>query len=303
MTYRLIENRSQEKGTEVRLLCRLLGVSPSAYYHWKAHPVSQHQQQDEELLKRIRTIHENSRSLYGSPRILDALRDEGIHCSRKRVARLMHSDHIRAKTARHFKVTPRQGEEALPPREHCVDLVKRCFQPEELNRIWTSDITYIWTRREGWVYLAVVLDLASRRVVGWDLGARPSAQLVKGALLRAFEMRITTASTNSRSSQANEGLILHSDRGSQYTSCELRSLACEHGLRQSYGFSCFDNAVTESFFHTLKTEHIQFTVFDTRAEARSSLFDYIEIFYNRQRKHSALDMKSPVQFEEQNFIS
>ena len=246
--------------------------------------MSRHGRVDQELLARIETIYGAKRGIYGSPRIYDELDHSGVCCSRKRVARLMREHHIRAKAARRFKVTTRRASDTTV----CVDLVKRCFQVERINQIWTSDITYLWTA-EGWVYLAVILDLYSRRVVGWELSARLSSELVCTALRRALE---------SRPSQG--GLVLHSDRGSQYTSSELQLLAQRYGIRQSYAFSCFDNAVTESFFHTLKTEHTWFETYDSRQQVRSSVFDYIEVFYNRQRKHSTLNMKSPVQFEEQH---
>ena len=246
--------------------------------------MSNHRRADERLLEHIRAIHHASRGLYGSPRVHAELVAEGIRCSRKRIARLMRVHQIRAKTVRRFRITTRSGEAT----QRCVDLVKRRFSVERPNRIWTSDITYLWTR-EGWAYLAVVLDLHSRRVVGWELRARLTTELVTTALARALQTRHTA-----------NGLVLHSDRGVQYTSQDMRLLVHEQGFQQSYGFSCFDNAVTESFFHTLKTEHIRFETFETRQQARASLFDYIEVFYNRQRKHSTLGMKSPVQFEEQH---
>jgi putative transposase len=270
--------------SDVRTLCRTLGVSRSAYYRWQACGPSRHQREDARLLEHIGSIHRASRGLYGSPRIYDALVEEGIHCGRKRVARLMRAHGIRAKTVRRFRVTTVSDRS----QRCCVDLVRRQFTQPLANRTWTSDITYLWTR-QGWAYLAVVLDLHSRRIVGWQLGARLTTDLVSSALERALQTRAVS-----------EGLVLHSDRGTQYTSRELQTLAQQHGLRQSYGFSCYDNAVTESFFHTLKTEHTRFVHFESRQEARASLFDYIEIFYNRQRKHSSLGMKSPVQFEEQN---
>ena len=276
--------RERSGPSRVRALCRVLGVSPSAYYRWRAHPMSHRRSVDAELLERIRAIHHANRGLYGSPRIHDALRSQGIGCSRKRVARLMREHHIRAKTVRRFRVTTRSGR----AQHRCVDLVERRFHVERPNRIWTSDITYLWTR-EGWAYMAVVLDLHSRRVVGWELAARLTTDLVTTALARALTTRPIAT-----------GLVLHSDRGSQYTSQEIHRLTREYGIQQSHGFSCFDNAVTESFFHTLKTEHIRFETFQTRQQARVSLFDYIEVFYNRQRKHSTLAMKSPVQFEEQH---
>ena len=246
--------------------------------------MSHHRQVDGELLERIRHIHQASRGIYGAPRVYDALVEQGIGCGRKRVARLMRQHHIRAKTVRRFRVTTQRGRSHRP----CVDLLQRCFRVGSANRTWTSDITYLWTR-QGWAYLVVILDLYSRRVVGWQLGARLTTELVTAALHRALSTRPVTA-----------GLVLHSDRGSQYTSQETERIARDYGLRQSYSFSCFDNAVTESFFHTLKTEHVRFESFETRDQARRSLFDYIEVFYNRQRKHSTLDMKSPVQFEEQH---
>lgn len=196
----------------------------------------------------------------------------------------MQEHHIRAKTVRRFRVTTQSDR--TPSR--CIDRLQRHFSVQHPNRTWTSDITYLWTH-QGWAYLAVILDLHSRRVVGWELSARLTSDLVTKTLQRALETRVPT-----------HGLVLHSDRGTQYTSQEMQLLARDHGILQSHGFSCFDNAVTESFFHTLKTEHVRFETFETREQARTSLFDYIEVFYNRQRKHSTLGMKSPVQFEEQN---
>ena len=239
---------------------------------------------DEQLLERIRALYQASRGLYGAPRIHAALADEGIPCGRKRVARLMREHQIRAKTTRRFKTTTRSDQF----KSHGIDRLQRRFAVEQPNRIWASDITYIRTR-QGWVYLAVILDLHSRRVVSWELGARLTTELLTSALARALGTRRTAP-----------GLILHSDRGSQYTSEQVQTIIQRHGLEQSLGFSCYDNAVAESFMHTIKTEHIQFQDFQTRDQVRSSLFDYIEVFYNRQRKHSTLDMKSPVQFEEQH---
>jgi putative transposase len=259
----------------------VLGVSRSAYYHHQAHPMSTRQKTDGQLLDRIGAIHQASRELYGSPRVHDALKGEGIRCSRKRVARLMREHHLRAKTVRRFRVTTRRGHSVRPQ----VDLVHRRFDIGRVNRVWTSDITYLLTS-QGWMYLAVVLDLSSRRVVGWELSTRLTTELVTTALQRALETREVTP-----------GLVLHSDRGSQYTSQELGLVVREHGLRQSHGLSCYDNAVTESFFHTLKTEHLQFEHFNNRDDVRPSLFDYIEVFYNRQRKHSTLGMMSPEQYE------
>jgi putative transposase len=267
--YEFIRDHSDQ--LMVTALCRTMGVSPSAYYRWKAQPSSEHKQTDDKLLERIKSIYQANRGVYGSPRIHNTLHDNGIRCARKRVARLMREHAIRAKTARRFRVTTQRAEE----KRQCVDLICRDFHVQRRDYIWTSDITYLWTR-EGWVYLAVVMDLYSRRVVGWELSARITTELVTNAIERALAVRAVAGE-----------LILHSDRGCQYTSREVHKIAEQHGIRQSYAFSCYDNAVTESFFHTLKTEHIRFETFETRDQVRTSLFDYIEIFYNRQRKHSA----------------
>lgn len=262
-------------------MCRLLGVSRSAYYQWRSQPISAHQRADAKLLEQIRTVHQSNRSLYGSPRVHAALRQQGVRVGRKRVARLMHEHRLRAKTHRRFTVTTRPASVVAT----CADLVLRQFRVEQPNRLWSSDITYIWTM-EGWTYLAVVLDLFSRRVVGWELGSRLTDDLVISALSRALEHR-----------DVNDGLVFHSDRGRQYTSEDFRQLLERHGLRQSWAFSCYDNAVSESFMHTIKTEHLQFQRFETREAVRASIFNYIEVFYNRQRLHSTLNMLSPAQFE------
>jgi transposase InsO family protein len=246
--------------------------------------VSARRETDLLLLERIRAIYHAEQGIYGSPRILDALEDEGIRCGRKRVARLMRENGIRAKTTPRFKVTTQRDQLA----RYAPDLLQRQFTVDQPNRVWVSDITYIWST-QGWTYLVVVLDLYSRRVVGWELGARISAQLISGALHRALRNRPVEA-----------GLVVHSDRGSQYTSTEVRDILDEHRCLPSHGLSCYDNAVAESFFHSIKTEHIRFERYETREEVRSSLFEYIEVFYNRRRKHSTLGMKSPVQFEEQH---
>ena len=282
MKYRFI--REHHDQMPVAQLCQLLGVSRSAYYHRQKAGPSLREQRNQKLLPLIQEIHVQSRNTYGSPRIWDAVLDRGIHCSRKRIARLMRLHGIHAKTRRRFKRTTRvrQGQAVAP------DLVRRVFHSRRPNQVWTSDITYIWTR-EGWAYLAVVLDLCSRMIVGWELDARLTASLVTSALQRALAWR-----------KPSEGLILHSDRGSQYASDEILELAKEQGIRLSMSRTgnCYDNAVTESFFHTFKTEHIYFTKFETRLEARTSIFDYIEVFYNRQRKHSTINNLSPMQYEQ-----
>jgi len=271
----------------VESLCQLLGVSRSGYYSWRKRPASRREKANERLVSQISQIHRQSNETYGSPRICDELKEHGFRCSRNRVARLMRLHNLHAKTKRRFKVTTRSSHRLpLAP-----DLLHRDFRAQAPNRVWTSDITYVWTR-EGWVYLAVVLDLYSRFIVGWEMSDRLTAELVTTALERAIDRRHPGAD-----------LVLHSDRGSQYASEELRSLTQSHGMRLSMGAtgSCYDNAVTESFFHTLKTEHTFFERYGTREEARQSIFQYIEVFYNRQRRHSTNGNLSPWHYEHQNY--
>jgi len=287
MKYRFIHDHQNE--IPVQRMCHELNISRSAYYTWCQSTPTASEHQNGELLERIRDIHQQSRRTYGSPRICHSLRQQGIRCSHKRVARLMHIHSIRAKMVRRFKVTTRSSStQALAP-----DLVQQRFMIHQPNRIWTSDITYIWTR-EGWVYLAVVLDLCSRMIVGWEVSSRLTASLVTTAVRRALYQRRPT-----------QKVILHSDRGSQYASTQLHSLAKEQSLCLSMGRtgSCYDNAVTESFFHTLKTEHIYFQHYETRQDARTSIFEYIETFYNKRRLHSYLGYLSPMQFELQSTMT
>jgi transposase InsO family protein len=281
MKYKFIQE--QEGDISVKRLCYLLEISRSAYYRWHQCGLSQQERNNQALLPLIKQIHEQSRRVYGSPRICDALQQRGIQCSRNRIARIMHAGGIRAKTVRQYKITTRAGVD----RTFAPDLVQRNFTAAEPNRVWTTDITYVWTK-QGWAYLAVVLDLFSRMIVGWDLSSRLTTSLVTSAVSRAVYSR-----------KPSEGLILHSDRGSQYTSDKMRVFAKEQKIKLSMGKtgSCYDNAVTESFFHTLKTEHIYFSRYNTRLDARTSIFDYIESFYNQHRLHSTIGNLSPVQFE------
>lgn len=281
MKYKFIQE--QEGMISVKRLCTILDLSRSAYYRWLQCGLSQQERNNQALLPLIKQIHEQSRRVYGSPRICDALQQRGIQCSRNRIARIMHDGGIRAKTVRQYKITTRAGVD----RTFAPDLVQRNFTATEPNRVWTTDITYVWTK-QGWAYLAVVLDLFSRMIVGWDISSRLTTSLVTSAVSRAVYSR-----------KPSEGLILHSDRGSQYTSDKMRLFAKEQKIKLSMGKtgSCYDNAVTESFFHTLKTEHIYFFRYNTRLDARTSIFDYIESFYNQHRLHSTIGNLSPVHFK------
>lgn len=280
--YRFIQEQSPTRS--VRRLCRSLKVSPSAFYRWQAHPVSARGEANLRLLDEIRTIYEENRRVYGSPRIVRELHENGVCCGHNRVARLMREHGIRAKTSRRFRVTTRDDRFA----RYAPDRLSRRFTIDRPNRVWVSDITYIWSR-QGWSYLAVVLDLYSRRVVGWELGERITADLITTALGRALRNRMVTT-----------GLVVHSDRGSQYVSERVQGILEDHRCLPSHGHSCYDNAVAESFFHTIKGEHLRFEHFSTREEVRTSLFEYIEMFYNRRRRHSTLGMVSPVEFEKRH---
>ena len=265
--------------------CQLLEVSRSAFYDHVKHLPSARAVADAELAERIEAIHTASRGTYGWPRVHRALRREGIHASRKRVARIMRQKGLIGRCRRRFTVTT-----ISDPDTQAVDLLKRAFGPGtvELDRVWVGDITYIWTW-EGWLYLATVIDLSSRRVVGWAMADHMRTELVADALRMAIGAR-----------RPAPGLIFHSDRGTQYTSAEFLTLLAEHHITQSLSRprQCWDNAGAESFFASLKTELIDRQSWATRAQVRRAVFDYIEVFFNRQRLHSSLNFLTPVEYED-----
>ena len=264
-------------------MCQVLGIAPSGYYYWLKRKPSKRELENSILLREIKKIYTKRRRNYGSPRITDELRDKGYICSRPRVARIMRRAGIYAKTKRKFKVTT-QSRHHYPI---SPNLLGQNFKADSPNTIWTSDITYIWTR-QGWLYLAVVLDLFNREIVGWSMSNRLTASTTTiPSLIQACNRR-----------RSESGLIFHSDQGIQYASKEFRDNLKKYGMIQSMSNkgNCYDNAVTESFFHTLKTELVYFAKYDTREKARNSIFEYIEIFYNRERKHSTLGYKTPVEF-------
>ena len=264
-------------------MCRVLEVSTSGYYDWRKRPESQRQKQDRRLVVEIKAIHRESRRSYGSPRIHDELKGRGLHCGKKRVARLMRLHGIQAKQTRRFKATT-DSKHTLPIAENVLD---RRFTPSAPDVVWSADITYIPTR-QGWLYLAVVLDLFSRRVVGWSMKRRLDRSLVLDALQMALRGR-----------SPGPGLIHHSDRGSQYASGDYQALleAQQMICSMSRRGNCWDNAPVESFFSTLKRELVHHRRYQTRAEARADIFEYIEVWYNRRRRHSSLGYKSPVDYE------
>jgi len=267
----------------VQKMCRIIGASRSGYYIWKKQPQNRTQKENEKILMEIKEVHTKSRRTYGSPRITDELRSNGTKCGKNRVARLMKIHGIVGKAKKKFKATT-NSKHSLPVAEN---LLNQNFVAEKPNTVWVSDITYIPTL-EGWLYLVVIIDLFSRQVVGWGMSDRLTSGFVVKALYQAIGRR-----------HPGSGCIFHSDRGIQYASADFRDVLKAYGFIQSMSRkgNCYDNAVSESFFHTLKTEHVYDYRYETRAEARQSIFEYIEMFYNRQRRHSALGYRSPVSFE------
>lgn len=265
------------------VMCRVLGVSRSGYYAWRTRPDSTRKKADRELTQKIRVVHGMSRGTYGAPRIHAELKADGIVCGRNRVARLMRHAEIRAKAARRFKATT-NSRHRLPV---APNLLERRFAAGRVNRVWVADMTYIFTH-EGWLYLAVIVDLCSRLVVGWAMDSRMTKELAVTALLMAVWQR-----------KPGSGLIHHSDRGSQYASGEYQALLGQYAIRPSMSRQgdCYDNAVGESFFKTLKVELVYHCDYQSRQEARQSIFEYLEGFYNRRRRHSSLGYMSPVEFE------
>ena len=281
MIYRFIENHRSEHA--VGRMCRVLGVTRSGYHAWRNRGQSQRARRDAELLLKIRESHRQSKGRYGSPNIHKDLCEQNERTGKKRVARLMREAGIRSKVVKRFKVTT-QSKHDLPVAEN---LLQRDLTAPAPNRVWVSDITYIWTR-EGWLYLCVVLDLWDRKVVGWSMGERLVADLAVDALGKAVALR-----------RPAEGLVFHSDRGVQYASEVFRSELGKRAMVQSMSRkgNCWDNAVAESFFGILKRELVYHETYLTRAEARLSVFEYIEGWYNRKRRHSTLGRISPLAFE------
>ena len=271
----------------IRTMCRVLEVSRAGYYAWRARPLCDRVKDDRVLSAKIAAIHQQMKERYGSPRVHQELRALGMHCGEKRVARLMREEGLRAKSARRFRVTT-QSDHREPIAPNHLARQFDVATVEQPNRVWAADITYIPTR-EGWLYLAIILDLVSRRVVGWALRSRLNQELAVSALQMALKQR------------GAHGGLHHSDRGVQYASAAYRQLLRDAGLVASMSRTgdCWDNAVVESFFATLTKELLIDRVFETRAEASRELFEFIEIWYNRQRRHSTLGYRTPLEFEEQ----
>jgi putative transposase len=274
----------QQAEFEITVMCRVLAVSRSGYYAWRKRPTSPRKMADQALSQQIKVIHQQSRQTYGSPRIQAELAENKINCGHKRVARLMRQAELCAKQSRKFRATTTDSAHNYPVAPNLLD---QDFSASRPNEKWLTDITYIPTA-EGWLYLAVVLDLYSRRIVGWAMNDSLERHLVIAALQMALKMR-----------QPPAGLLHHSDRGSQYASEDYQALLTQYQMRCSMSRTgnCYDNAPTESFFGTLKTELVHHCQYPTKAAAKTDIFEYIEVFYNRFRRHSALRYQSPVNFE------
>lgn len=280
MRYTVIhKHRSQYA---VRMMCRAMGVSRSGYYDWVSRPVSQRAQRHQALTEKIRYFHQVSRETYGSPRIRKDLLESGERVGENTVALLMQRADIVPKTVRKFRVTTNSRKTVPAPNR-----LEQQFTTAQPDQRWVSDITFIPTR-EGWLYLAVIIDLYSRAVIGWAMHKRMKTALVTDALKMALMRR-----------KIRSPLLLHSDQGSQYAAADYRAMLAANGIECSMSRkgNCWDNAVAESFFHTLKTELVHHVDYRSRAKAKASIFEYIEVFYNRQRRHSHVGQMAPMVFE------
>ena len=268
------------------VMCRMLNVTRSGYYAWRDRPASARAQRRDELIERIRQVHDESRGTYGSPRIAVELKEANVRVCQNTVAKYMREDGVSVKPRRSFVPRTTDSDHPHPIAPNRLD---RDFSATAPNQKWACDLTYVWTD-QGWLYLSVVIDLFSRKVVGWSMSENLKAQGVAEALTMAIARR-----------RPDAGLLHHSDRGVQYACGDYRALLEEHGITASMSRTgnCYDNAVTESFFGTLKTELVHRTRYRTRAEAQASIFEWIECWYNRRRRHSSLGYVSPEAFEAQ----
>ena len=287
MRYRAIQEHDRREPS--RLMCRTLAVSPAGYYAWRSRPESHRAVSARTVLSAIRVIHQESRETYGSPSIWDALLKQGHCVGEHRVARLMRQAGLRAKTVKKWRATT-PSQHRFPVAANTLD---RQFTVESPNRVWAGDLTYVWTP-EGWLYLAVILDLYSRRVIGWAMGHRLTVDLAERALIMALANRRPRA-----------GLLHHSDRGSQDTATRYQQLLATHGVTVSMSRkgNCWDNACIASFFGTLKRELVYHRHSATRDDATRDIFEYIEVFYNRQRRHSTLGYHSPAEYEARTVVA
>lgn len=284
MKYAFVD--SQKEYYPVATLCRVLEVSRRGYYDWVQRPVSAQQKANRQLLSEIKRVFEETREVYGAPRIYKELKETGYFCGLNRVARLMRQAEIVPKTVKKFRITTDSRKSHKP----AENLLGQKFSATRRNEKWVADVTYIPTRK-GWLFLAAVMDLYTRKIVGWSMSERLTADLSVQALKGAI-----------RQEGKVEGLLHHSDQGREYYAKDYQDLLKEHGIvcSMSRKGNCYDNASMESFFHSFKVELIHHEDFHTREDARSATFDYIELFYNRKRRHSSIDYLSPMEFERLN---
>ena len=278
--------KAHEPRYPVRRMCHVMAVHPSGYYAWRQQPVTVKHQEDQRLTGLIKQFWLESGGVYGYRKITDDLHDLGERCGKNRIYRLMHSAGLRSQTGYHRRPGKRYGRPSVIAPNH----VQQQFDVIEPNKVWVTDITYIRTH-EGWLYLAVVLDLFSRQVIGWSMRQRIDRELALNALLMAVWRR-----------QPEQEVIVHSDQGSQFSSYDWRDFLKAHNLvgSMSRRGNCYDNAVVESFFQLLKRERIKRRIYATREEAKTDVFDYIEMFYNTKRRHGYNNRLSPVEFERQH---
>ena len=287
MKFQFIADHRQE--FPVRRMCQVLGVSASGFYAWRQRRPSARKMANDKLLSQIKQVHAESRGTYGSPRVHAVLVQQGVACGRHRLARLMQQQGLRAKGKRRYKRTTN----AVHPYPITPNVLNQEFMAQAPNKKWVGDITYIPTG-EGWLYLAAVMDLYSRRVVGWAMADHMKQELTVKALSMALSQ-----------CRPKPGLLHHTDRGCQYAATQYRALLHQHQIQVSMSRSgnCYDNAPMESFFATLKAELAHYGGYGTRQQARAEIFEYIEVFYNRRRRHSSLGYLSPLQFEQETITS
>ncbi len=280
----------RSEGIDIQISCETLNVSRSGYYAWKGRPEAERTRQNRELVAKMRLIHEESRGTYGAPRLANRLRAQGHDCSKTRVARLMREAGISGVAKRRYRVKTTDSDHELPIAERIFQVEEPQTFPTRPNEVWAGDITYVPTD-EGWLYLTIQLDVFTRKVVGYAM----TDHLRTEAALEALKAAILGQKLDAETS-----LVSHSDRGCQYASEAYREKLKEHGITASMSRrgNCYDNAYVESFFHTLKVELIHRRRFRTRAEAMTAIFEYIEVWYNRRRVHSALGYRSPIEYEQ-----
>ena len=282
----MVEESSFER-QDVGHCCQILGVSRSGYYDWLHRPLSERRTEDQRIWEKIKQHWEKSRKTYGSPRILEKLKSEGESIGKHRVARIMRENGIQGAAKKKFKPQTTDSNHKLPVSDRIFETENSDVQVQKPNQYWGGDITYIPTG-EGWLYLAIVIDLFTRKIVGHSMRNSLHADIVINALEMGIQRQIP-----------GKDLISHSDRGSQYAADEYQKLLKENNIKASMSRkgNCYDNAFVESFFHSLKVELVHREKFKTREDAKRAIFEYIEVWYNRQRIHSALDYKTPVEYE------